>query len=432
MRLVLLAVLAVAAARAEVTYSREISRIFQAKCQQCHRQGDIAPFALDGYEAAATWAADIERVVRDRIMPPWKPVAGHGEFRDSYGLTDEERSQILEWAANGAPEGDPADLPEKPEAPEGEWVLGDPDLVLEMPVEYSPPRGRDMYRCFVLPTGIDADKFVSAVDVLPGDRKIVHHIILFLDSSGVAEQLDAQDEEPGYTCFGGPGTPTGGNSVSALLANGVTLGGWAPGTRPRHLPEGIGMHLPATARVVMQVHYYTVGRNGTDKTRVGLYFSKAPVERRLFFVPLVPLDLRGRVQLEIPAGDANYTAEGLMVVPPLLDAHIVQIFPHMHLLGREIRAEVIPPREDPKPLIYIDNWDFNWQGAYNYVEAVAAPAFSMLRFSCTYDNSENNPKNPNNPVKTVRWGEGTEDEMCVIFLGLTFDRENLLPLGMRR
>jgi hypothetical protein len=430
--LVLLALAGSVPAAAQFTYAREISRIFQAKCQQCHRPNDIAPFSLDSYEAARTWAEDIKRVVSRRIMPPWKPVPGYGSFRDSYGLTDEERDQIIRWADDGAPFGLDSDLPE-PLPGRGDWILGEPDLVLEMPEAYTPPRGKDMYRCFVLPAGADATRYVSAADILPGDRSIVHHVILYLDTSGVAEQLDAADPEPGYTCFGGPGTPAaadpGGGSplslISSLLANGMALGGWAPGARPRHLADGIGMALPANARVVMQVHYYARGRTAEDRTKAGLYFAKSKVERRLLFVPILPIDIRGRINMTIPAGSERHVIETSLMIPPLFDAHVHNIFPHMHLLGREIKAEVQRPRRDAEPLVFINDWDFNWQGAYAFNEPVALPAFSNVKLSCTYDNSERNPRNPSNPVKTVTWGEGTEDEMCLVFLGLTFDRERL-------
>ncbi len=419
-------------ARAEVTYSQEISRIFQTKCQQCHRPNDIAPFALTGYQDAATWAEDIGRAVSENRMPPWKPVAGHGEFQNNYSLTAEQRQQILDWVAAGAPEGNPADLPEPAPDP-GDWVLGEPDLVVQMAEEYTPPRGRDMYRCFVIPTESEQNQWVSTVDIVPGNRKTVHHVILFLDTSGVAEKLDAQEEGPGYTCFGGPRTPSsGGAGLGALLGAGIGLGGWAPGTRPRHLPDGVGLLLPAKGRIVMQVHYYTNGGQAADQTRVGIYLSKKPVERRLWWIPIVPLDSRGNINLVIPAGAERHESKAVFPVPPLLDARLINVFPHMHLLGREIKAELDVPREETRSLIYIDNWDFNWQGAYTFVEPIAIPAFSNLRLTCIHDNSANNPRNPNDPLKTVRWGEGTEDEMCLVFLGVTFDRENLLPFSVRR
>jgi hypothetical protein len=411
-------------AHAEVTYTRDISRILQAKCQQCHRPGDIAPFALKTYEQAFDFKDDIKRVVMEKKMPPWKPVPGHGEFEGNFSLTQEERDKIAAWADAGGPYGNEADLPEPLPDP-GEWILGEPDQTLQMAEAYTPPRGRDMYRCFVIPTGADEDRFVSAVDILPGDRRYVHHVILFLDTSGVAEKLDADEEGPGYTCFGGPRTPVADGGLSALLGNGIGLGGWAPGTRPRLLPDGIGIHLPRHARIVMQVHYYARGGTGPDQTKVGLYYSKAKVEKRLMFIPIVPLDSQGRVSMSIPAGAERHEIKTEFIVPPLLDAHLVSIFPHMHLLGKEIRSDLVRLNGRETPLVYIDNWDFNWQGGYTYKEQIAIPAFSRIRLSCTYDNSENNPRNPSNPVKSVFWGEGTEDEMCLVFLGVTFDRERL-------
>ena len=410
---------------AQLTYTRDVARILRDKCEHCHRPKDIAPFSLQGYDQAARWAEDIKRVVRDRIMPPWKPADGVGDFLDSYGLTQEERDILIRWVEDGAAQGDPADLPEAlPER--GEWSLGEPDLILSMPEEYTPPRGRDMYRCFVLPTDFDARRFVSAADVLPGDRAIVHHVILFLDTSGKAEQLDAAEEGPGYTCFGGPGTPAAsGSAISSILANGMALGGWAPGARPRHLPEKIGMELPAKARVVMQVHYYSRNAAAADRTRVGLYFSKGDVERRLIFVPLVPLDARGRVAMTIPANAEAHEVRALLPVIPPMQHKIITIFPHMHLLGTKIEVEANIRGED-RPLIRIDNWDFNWQGQYNYRTPVEVPGFSLYKLKCTYNNSESNPRNPNNPIKQVTWGEGTEDEMCLAFVGVTFDNENLL------
>ncbi|MBL8233045.1 MAG: hypothetical protein JNL98_31395 [Bryobacterales bacterium] len=401
---------------AQPTYSREVSRIIQAKCQLCHRPNDIAPFVLMTYQDASTWAEDIRRVVTERLMPPWKPVPGHGEFRDAYGLSDEERQTIVSWVNAGAPEGDPSELPE-PTVTSGEWQLGNPDLVVEMKEPYTPPRGKDTYRCFIVSNPSDQTMYVSAVDVHPGDRKIVHHVIMYIDEKGQAERLDQQDEGPGYNCFGGPGFEL---SFSSML------GGWAPGSIPRHLPDGIAIQVPRGGRLVMQVHYYAAGRTAEDQTKVALYYSKAPVDRRLFYIPVV------NTRFDIPAGNASYEVRANFPVPPLLDAKVIQVFPHMHLLGKQIKLEYVDARRNSRPGIFIDNWDFNWQGFYNYKEPVAIPAFTDIRLSCIFDNSANNPRNPSNPVKNVRWGEGTEDEMCVAFLGVTFDRENLLPFGAQR
>lgn len=406
---------------AQPTYTRDIALIFQAKCQQCHREGDIAPFALDNYEAARDWSADIKRVVNEGIMPPWKPVAGHGEFRGNFSLTEDEKIQINLWIDGGAERGDDADLPPAAE-PRGDWVAGEPDHIVEMAEEYVPPRIKDVYRCFVIPTEFDETKWVNAVDILPGDRRTVHHVILYLDTSGHAEKLDEAEEGPGYTCYGGPKTPI---DFTDLLSGGITLGGWAPGTRPTPLPEGIGMELPPHARIVMQVHYYTRGSSTPDRTRVGLYFAKEAVTKKLRYIPIVPLDSRMRINMEIPAGAEEHTITSTYLIPPLFDSHIVNVFPHMHLLGTRIKMDLLPFGNESKPLILIDKWDFNWQGPYTFVEPIAAPAFNRLQLTCTYNNSESNPRNPNNPLKTVTWGEGTEDEMCLGFVGLTFDRERL-------
>ena len=420
-RLLWLLALGAGLAVAQPNYTRDISRIFQAKCQQCHREGDIAPFALDSYDAAKDWSEDIKRVVNAGIMPPWKPVAGHGQFRGDFSLTADEKIQINLWIDGGLEKGDDADMPPPVEA-KSEWVNGEPDFIVQMKEEFVPPRTKDVYRCFVLPTDFNETRWIKATDILPGDRRSVHHVILFLDSSGQAEKLDAAEDGPGYSCYGGPKTPI---DFTDLLTGSVTLGGWAPGTRPAPLPEGIAMELPPHTRIVMQVHYYTRGGSRPDLTRAGLYFAKEKVTKKLRFIPVVPLDSRLRIDMTIPAGADNHAIKSTYLIPPLFDSHVVNIFPHMHLLGTQIKMELLPTSGDPKPLIFIDKWDFNWQGTYTFVEPVAAPAFNRLQLTCTYNNSDSNPRNPNNPLNTVTWGEGTEDEMCLGFVGLTFDRERL-------
>lgn len=418
MRSVWLAIAAVTPLLAQsVTYTRDIAPIFQQKCRQCHRSNDIAPFALDSYETAFDWKDDIKLAISDQRMPPWKPVSGHGEFRGDFSLTNEERDLITSWVNQGAPKGDDADLPAD-EIPEGEWSLGEPDLTLQMPEPFTPPTGKDMYRCFVLPVGSAETKFISATDIIPGDRRTVHHVVLFVDPTGDSEKLDAADPGPGYNCFGGPGFDIYGGAL--LRGDALALGGWAPGTRATHLPSGVALQLPPNSRVVMQIHYFV--RRGTvaDQTRVGLYFSKAQPEKRLMFVPA--LDTR----FVIPAGAERHSVTASFIVPPLFDAHLINIFPHMHLLGTEIKVESVSlGGRNVTPLIYIDKWDFNWQGPYTYVKPLALPALSTVRVTCTFNNSDSNPRNPSNPVKPVRRGEGTEDEMCIAALGITLDRERL-------
>jgi hypothetical protein len=405
----------ISSASAQVTYSREVSRIIQQKCRQCHRPNDIAPFALTSYEDAVSRSRSIRNAVEHRIMPPWKPVAG--EFRDSLALTEEERSTILAWIDADAPAGDPADLPESIENT-GEWALGEPDLVLNMPEPYRPPGDvSDTYRCFVLPSGLTEDKFVSAVDVLPGNRQIVHHVLLFIDATGRGEEFDQAEEGPGYTCFGGPRTP---------LSIGSGLGGWVPGTRARHLPEGVGIEVPRGARVIMQVHYNShaghsqeagESHSHDDQTRVGIYFSREKVRKHLLYLPIV------NTWFEIPPGAADYEVRATL--PIFFPAKAILVAPHMHLLGRQIKLDLEEFGGSVTPLVYIDDWDFHWQGFYTYQEPVPLRFGSRVRLSCRFDNSANNFRNPNNPPQPVRWGEGTADEMCLAFLGVTFDFERI-------
>ncbi len=417
--LLLVGIAAIVPIQAQPTYSKEVSRIFQGKCQQCHRPNDIAPFALMSYEDASTWAEDIGRVVEAKIMPPWKPVPGHGEFRDNFGISPDERKTILDWVAAGAPEGEAADLPE-PSPITGEWQLGDPDLVVQMPEPFEVPRRKDVYRCFVLPTGIDQDKFVSAVQILPGNRQVVHHVLLFLDSTGAAEKLDAKDEGPGYECFGGVGVDADGSLGLGGIDVFSGLGAWVPGSRVPVLPDGVGIGLPRKARIVMQIHYFPNGRPGPDQTRIGLYFSRQPVQRRLRYLPIV------NTTFKLQPGESARKVEASLTLPPFLDAKAYQIIPHMHLLGKTIKVQIVD-RAVTRDMIQIDDWDFNWQNLYSYQEPVAVKSGSTVKLTCTFDNSEANPKNPSNPLKVVGWGEGTEDEMCLAFIGATFDLENLLP-----
>lgn len=418
------AVLALGAESAQFTWNGGIAALVQNKCERCHRPDDIAPFSLSSYDAVSEWAEDIRRVVEDRIMPPWKPVPGHGEFQDNFGLSDEERTNLLEFLKAGLPRGEEGAPPE-PLPPAAEWELGDPDLVVGMEAPFDVPRAKDTYRCFVLPRTWNEDKFIDAVQIRPGDRRLVHHVILYLDSTGQAEKLDAADPEAGYECFGGPGIDVGEAGAQALLDLTSSLGGWVPGSRTQRLPEGVGLFLSKGARIVMQVHYYPAGRPGPDQTKIGLYFSRKPVERRLRYIPVVDTSFR------IPPGAKAHEAGATLLIPPLLDAHAIQVVPHMHLLGRKISLEVDRPGNNDESLIRIDDWDFNWQNFYTFVKPVALPALSRVRLKCTFDNSEDNPRNPSNPLRTVKWGEGTEDEMCLGFLGVTFDRENLLPPAMR-
>ncbi len=408
--LALVGVLALPAAAGPdgVTYSRDIAPLLAANCQACHRDGQIAPFPLTSYDDAYARRQKLLRTVERRKMPPWPPVPEHGDFVGERRLADADIARLRAWVQAGAPEGDPRDLPAARIFP-ALWSAGDPDAVLTPAVAFDVPSAdRDLYRCFVVPTAFAEDRYVSVAEFLPGDRRIVHHVIGYV-TSGQAEALDRAEPGPGYTCFGGPG----------FRAHG-SLGGWAPGAPPTAMPDGVGMLLPAGASVVVQVHYHN--RTGTtvrDLTRVGLRFARATVDKRVRVIPVLNREFL------IPAGAERHVVRTSYTLPPTWHMHAIGISPHMHLLGREMRVTVTYPDGTSRPLIYIDDWDFHWQGSYTFRTPVPLPGGSRIDVEAVYDNSPRNRRNPTLPPRDVRWGQGTADEMCIAFVRTTVDAERL-------
>jgi mono/diheme cytochrome c family protein len=393
--------------RAETpTFDKDIAPIVFKNCAVCHRTGEVAPFSLLTYHDVSKRAKQIARVTGGGIMPPWKAEAGFGEFSNDRHLTPQQIAVIQQWVSSGAAEGDAADLPATPKFPEG-WTLGTPDVVLEPDEDYTlAAEGGDLYRCFVIPTKLAEDHYISALEVRPGNRKVVHHVIVHFDTTGRARELDALDPGPGYTSFGGVGFKSSG-----------MIGGWAPGNYPSFLPDGIGRFLPKNADLVVQVHYHRSGKVETDRTKVALYFAKGPVDKRIRSRPLAKLALR------IPAGDSNYVVHASM--PVLFNVTAYRVTPHMHLLGREMKVTATLPDGTLVPLVHVQNWDFNWQTGYDFKTPLRLPAGSRVDLEARYDNSSGNPVNPNNPPRLVTWGEQTTDEMCIAFLSFTLDSEHL-------
>lgn len=387
------------------TFSKEVVRIFQQHCQSCHHEGDIAPFPLVTYEDAKPHAALIKFMTQSRQMPPWKASQSCGTFADERRLSTADIDTLAQWVNNGAPRGNPTDLP-APRDFSSDWLLGQPDLVLQNDVAYTPPAGTDTYRCFTIPTNLISTAYVRAVDTHPGDRETVHHVLTFIDTTGASVALDEADPGPGYTCFGGPGFD---------LPDG-TLGGWAPGSRPFELPDDVGFTLPAASRVVMQVHYHPHhGDPEPDRTQLGVYFSRTPPAREMLFIPLI------NRTFTIPPNDANFKVTTQLPIRTPFPLKLWFIAPHMHLLGKKMNVQLQPASGAATCLIDIQDWDFNWQGAYRFKDPIAIPTNSQFALTAYYDNSSANPRNPNDPPKAVSWGEETTDEMCIAFLGITID-----------
>lgn len=404
-----------------ITYTKQISRILQDRCVSCHRTGGAGPFALTDYESAKSWAPDLVALTQSGQMPPWKPVAAHGEFINDRRMTSAEKKQLADWLAADCPKGDDKELPAATQY-SNEWQRGTPDLILQSSDAYTlGASGEDVYRCFVLPTKFNEDKYISAFEILPGNRKVVHHVLTFIDVTGISEKLDAADPGPGYsTAAGFPGfIPAGG------------LGGWAPGNTGRPLPDGTARLLPKGARIVMQVHYHKSGKTEVDQTKIGFYFSKVPVQRAAFDILVIPLRARFG-GLRIPPGNDHYECKASLTLAE--DYFFYSTTPHMHLLGKDMKVVATLPDGTRKTLIYVNDWDFNWQESYRYKEPLALPKGTKLDMTAHFNNSSSNPNNPNDPPKLVTWGEQTNDEMCIAFFEVSFQKaaaskEELRPPG---
>jgi mono/diheme cytochrome c family protein len=389
-----------------VTFTRDVAPILFANCATCHRPGEVAPFSLLTYSEAKRHARQLTRVTGDRVMPPWKADAGTEVFRDARRLSDAQIATIRRWVEQGAAEGDAADLPAAPKFTDG-WQLGTPDVVLEPDEDFHvPPEGGDVYRCFVFPTHYDDDRYVAAMEVRAGNRAVVHHAMGYVDTSGAARRLDAADPGPGYTAFGGVGfLPAG------------TLDGWGPGVAPHRLPDGVGMALPRGADVVVQLHYHPDGKPETDRTRIGLYFCRTPVDKRLNMAVALNPGVR------IPPGAVGHEERATLTIPQ--DITLIRIAPHMHLIGKDIAVTATFPDGASRLLVRVPDWDFRWQSVFTFNTPVSLPRGSRLEVVAHYDNSADNPANPSRPPKLVRWGEATTDEMCIAALFYTVDAEHL-------
>lgn len=423
------------ASKGTVTYYRDVLPILQKNCQSCHRPGEAGPFSLMTYRQAVNWAEDIKTYTQNRQMPPWRPSEGL-PLLNQRKLEDRDIATLAAWVDGGTPAGDPKDAPPPPTFSEG-WQLGPPDLVLTVPGEMQlGPVGKDLFRCFVLPTSLGEDRYVAAVEVRPGNPRIVHHALLFVDTTGAgrrlekaAQQKEAQqpprDEHDGPNLDRGPGY-TVSMGVGFLPKGG--LGGWAPGNLAHRLPEGFGYFLPKNADIVLQIHYHRNGRLEKDQTRIGIFFSKHPKPQQYQSAVLAgrgpnlppPLFL-------IPAGAENHKITGTHYVTD--DLTLYSIVPHMHLLGKSIKVTVIDPQGKQTTLLGIKEWDYNWQEMYFFKTPVLVKGGSKLEVEAIYDNSSKNPNNPNNPPKIVTFGEETTDEMCFVFLGGISERPRSLAGG---
>ena len=375
------------------TFNRDIAPIVFYNCAPCHRPAGPAPFDLLSYENVSARAEQIAFVTETRYMPPWKPKRGYGSFAGERGLSAAQISTIRRWVEHGKQEGSSADLPPLPQW-ESAWELGQPDLIASMTSAYTlRADGPDVFRNFAIPLPVDSTRYVKALEFRPGNARIVHHATMMIDRSGAARRRDGRDGAPGFD---------GMSFGEAEDADGHFLG-WTQGKTPYPGSDSLAWRLDPGTDLLLQLHMLPTGKEETIEARVGLFFADAPPKRR-------PAMLRlGRKDLDIPAGASDHWIRDAYRLPVAVE--VLTIYPHAHYLGREIRAYAELPNGEREWLIWIEDWDFNWQDDYRFSAPVFLPAGSTLVMEYAYDNSAQNPRQPHDPPVRVRYGLHSTDEM---------------------
>ena len=382
-----------------LTFNRDVAPIIFSHCAPCHRPGQSAPFNLVDYLDVKKRAKQIVEITARRFMPPWLPEPGEISFANERRLTADQIEIIQEWVAAGAAEGNPADLPPLPKWAEG-WQLGQPDVELPMPEAFKlQAEGRDVYRSFVIPVPLDGTRYVRAVELRPGNPKIVHHAVLQIDRTRSSRRLDEQDPEPGFS---------GGMSAGkAQLPDGHFIG-WTPGKVPFEGFDGLAWRLDPGTDLVLQLLLRPSGKIEEIQAIVALYFAEQPPTLHSHAVVL-----RSK-SIEIPAGSRDYPIQKDYALP--VDAMALSIYPHAHYLAKEMKVTAAFPDGTQRFLLHIKNWDFDWQDEYRFAEPMLLPKGTKISFRYLYDNSADNVRNPHNPPRRVVYGQDSTDEMAELML----------------
>ena len=387
---------------AQITWSGQIASIIYSNCSNCHNSNGISPFELMGYQDAFQNGSDILTNVQNRKMPPWPPDPTYSHLAHARILTEKQISDISDWVNNGMLRGD-STLEPPPPVFNSVAEISNPDLVLSAPV-FTVNTTSDVYRCFVIPSTLLTEKYLTAIEAVPGDRSVVHHVLIYSDSTSVPATLDAADPDPGYINFGGTGS-----------SNSKLIGVWVPGQRAYYSPAGMGIRLPAHTNIIVQIHYPGGITGKTDSTKLFLKLTSNYQREITIDAPLHHLQLDNGF-LYIPANTTR-TFYAHYDVP--IDLSTLGVGPHMHLIGTSILSYCITPSQDTIPFIDIPNWDFHWQGIYSFPKVLKIPAGSTLYSKAVYDNTSANPENPSDPPVSVHLGESTTDEMMLVYFAFT-------------
>jgi tetratricopeptide (TPR) repeat protein len=404
MKGVSLALLALPMLGQTAIFDKDIAPITFQYCAPCHHPGGSAPFSLLKYQDVRKHAAQVVAVTQRRYMPPWPPEPGYGEFAGERRLTDSQLRLIADWVKQGALEGNPAQLPPAPQFTEG-WQIGPPDLIVKMPKPYVVAAGgSDVFRNFVIPVGVKQTKYVRAVELRPGNTRVVHHANMVIDRSQLLRQRDGEDGRPGFPGMDvmTEGSPTAFDPDSHFLF-------WKPGSVLEPEPEGMSWRLDPGTDLILNLHLQPTGKREILQPTIGFYFTSQP---SALFPMLLQLENDGA--LDIPPGERSFTVTDHLKLPVAVD--VLAIYPHAHYVGKQVEAWATLPDGTRRWLIKINDWDINWQAVYTYRRPIALAAGTILAMRITYDNSSANPRNPSNPPVRVRGGDRSIDEMGHVWL----------------
>jgi Tfp pilus assembly protein PilF len=391
------------AAGETVTWSDHIAPIVFQSCAPCHHPDEAAPFPLLTYEDVRKRAAQIAELTKRRYMPPWPPEPGHGDFAGSRRLTEAQIALFAKWAESGAPAGD---LSKAPSAPRftGGWRLGPPDAILKMTAAYTlTAEPGDVFRNFVIPTAFTGRRYVRALELHPGNPRVVHHANVVVDRTRSMRARDGQDGEPGF-----PGMDVEAPAAEEFAPDSHFLF-WKPGTPPEPSAPGMAWRLDPGTDLVVNLHLQPSGKSETILAEIGLYFEQQPPTR---FPMLIQLEHDGAI--DIPPGAANFAVNDHFRLPVAAD--VLAIYPHAHYVGKTVQAWATLPNGSREELLLIRDWNINWQAVYTYRQPVALPAGTLVSMQITYDNSSRNSRNPMHPPERVRAGNRTRDEMGHVWL----------------
>ena len=396
------------------TFAKDVAPIFYKHCTTCHRPGEIAPMSLLTYEEARPWARSIRDKVSTGAMPPWHADPKYGKWLNDRRLSEQEKSVITQWAAAGAPEGDPKDLPAKPVYAEG-WAIGQPDVVYTMATDYNvPAQGEIPYQYFEVATNLTEDKWVEAVEIRAGNRSVVHHVLVYARYPGMSPR------SPAFRPANPPGPMPPGlenrSGQSSGQRRGPLFAQTAPGTPPTILPAGSALLLKAGTVLTFLIHYTTNGTAATDRSSIGVKFAKQPPVSEVRAAAMM------NPRFMIPAGADNHAVESGLEF--LEDVTIYGFVPHTHLRGKSWEYRLNYPDGRSEILLAVPKYDFNWQTEYVFATPLRVPKGATLKAVAHYDNSKANKANPD-PTKDVYWGDQTWEEMQYTGINFSIDKERV-------